>query len=146
MWEPQRLITLWASTACYREIFIIIYFIFTLRTWRWRQQLSPKRQWIWTELHDVVYSLYASLNMKLCLCWPSLPICTIATYRNASSRKETFPQDVTQQCRRRCSLKGRSLSLWEGKLAFANRRPTDRAVPIVLPVASPCERNQRETK
>jgi hypothetical protein len=32
MWEPQRLTTLWASTACYRDSFYL--FTFTIEMWR----------------------------------------------------------------------------------------------------------------
>jgi hypothetical protein len=30
MWEPQHLTTLWASTACYRDTFILLYYYFVL--------------------------------------------------------------------------------------------------------------------
>jgi hypothetical protein len=50
MWEPQRLTTQWASTACYRDTFNFFLpykkfrkiRIFTLLPWRWMQCLTRK--------------------------------------------------------------------------------------------------------
>jgi hypothetical protein len=40
MWEPRRLTTLWASTACYRDIFTLLYLLFDPE---YGSDVSPKR-------------------------------------------------------------------------------------------------------